>query len=153
MTLDPEKLAEIKAQQVRQHNEVLAGIRSIADSIKALRDESSDNVKKKIVEIQDQLKDHAIMIGRLMESLNMTGHHNPNFKRELKKRMMSHFNDANLRELLFELGGDAEEVLTGKTLGLKIQNVIEYCDDRHELKELLKACQEARPKVRVWPEL
>ena len=68
----------------------------------------------------------------------------------LRDQIDQHFNDEELRQLCFDLGTDAENLL-GNTRKAKAQSLVEHCLRRNRLPQLGKRCRELRPAV-VWPD-
>lgn len=71
---------------------------------------------------------------------------NPPVSASLRRLLNEHFSLAELHNLCHDLGIDFEN-LPGDTKESKARELVDYCDRRHRLNELLKRCQDLRPNV------
>lgn len=67
----------------------------------------------------------------------------------LHKKAIREFNIDELKELCFELSIDYED-LSGSTKSDKIRELIDYCQRRGRINELLIAYRRARPNSTIW---
>lgn len=75
---------------------------------------------------------------------------NPTDLATLRRLLNEHFSLGELHNLCHDLGIDFEN-LPGDTKESKARELVEYCDRRDQLDDLLKRCQGLRPKVQ-WPD-
>lgn len=68
----------------------------------------------------------------------------------LRDLLNQHFNDAELRQLTFDLGTEYEN-LPGNTRILKVQSLVEHCLRHGRLPHLITHCRQLYPKV-AWPD-
>jgi hypothetical protein len=63
---------------------------------------------------------------------------------ELRKNLVKHFSDSELRDLCFDLVVDYD-VLPGVGKGDKARELIAYLERRGRISELVEACRQRRP--------
>lgn len=69
----------------------------------------------------------------------------------LRDLLNQHFNDAELRQLTFDLGIEYENLPGEKTRIGKARSLVEHCLRHGRLPDLTTHCQQRRPKV-TWPD-
>ena len=69
----------------------------------------------------------------------------------LRDLLNEHFNDAELRQLCFDLTIEYEN-LPGDTRLAKAQVLVQHCLRHNRLSELADRCRELRPTV-AWPDV
>ncbi|MBX3056981.1 MAG: hypothetical protein KF770_10955 [Anaerolineae bacterium] len=70
----------------------------------------------------------------------------------LRDLLNQHFNDAELRQLTFDLGIEYENLPGPKTRIGKAQSLVEHCLRHGRLPDLLTHCHTQRPQV-AWPDV
>lgn len=67
-------------------------------------------------------------------------------RRKLRQNLMAYFNEAELKNLCFDLQVDYE-TLSGDGKIDKVRELINYCERHHRTTELLHICRLIRPNL------
>lgn len=71
-------------------------------------------------------------------------------KRLLVRLIDHHFNADELKNLMFDIGINYEDIQNGGQDG-RVRALVQYCERHNMLGRLVERCQELRPRVHGWP--